>query len=155
MVAQELGWRFVDTDEQIEEREGQSIPELFSTRGEAYFRQVEREIVQAACRRQHLVISTGGGAVLDPLNRAAMREGNLVVWLRACPETLYRRLRAQVATRPLLRSDDPLGRLKAMEAERRPYYEEVCHLTIDTDERTPQEVAVLLWEYVRQWKKKP
>lgn len=152
-MARKLHWRFVDTDTEIERQEGQRIPQLFQKRGEAYFRVLERRVVQEVCARRHWVISTGGGAVLDPANRTAMRDRNLVIWLRATPETILERLRWSVHTRPLLTAPDPLARIREMAAERHNEYSLASHAATDTDEKSHEAVAQELWNQVTAWKK--
>ena len=151
-MARRLRWRFVDTDAEIERQEQQRIAHVFRDKGEAYFRDLEQRVVTDICAQQHLVISTGGGAVLDPSNRTAMRARNLVIWLRATPETIYSRLKWSVHTRPLLKAADPLARIRAMADERHDDYDEACHVAVATDGKSHEAAAELLWEQVEAWK---
>ena len=105
------------------------------------------------CAQRHAVVSTGGGAVLDPANRAAMRTGNLVVWLRATPETILERLKWSVHTRPLLKAPDPLARIRAMAEERHHDYSQASHVSVETDGKSHEAAADLLWQEVEAWKK--
>ena len=154
-MARKLNWRLVDTDSEIERQEKQRITHIFRDQGEAYFRDVEQRVVREICAKRHCVVSTGGGAPLDPENRAAMRARNLVIWLRATPETIFNRLKWSVHTRPLLKADDPLARIQAMAAERQPIYSETCHVTAATDDRSHEAVAEFLLEQVEAWKTPP
>lgn len=145
ILAARLGWPAVDTDQLIVQRFGRSIAEVFRDEGEAVFRAVEREVVAACCRGSRQVVSLGGGAPVDPTNRAAIRRGNVVVRLAASPETILARLRGSPGAeeRPLLAGADPLGKIRTLLAERETAYA-IADLTIDTEERSPAEVAELI-----------
>lgn len=149
MLAKRLGLRFVDTDRLVEQMTGRSVPDLFRQDGEAAFRQVERAAVQRACADRWQVISTGGGAFLDPRSRETLRYGNLVIHLRVSPETVVERLRNSHGgrPRPLLNTDDPLQRVREMMAARRRAYG-FAHVGLDVDQRTTFGVAA---EIARHW----
>ena len=102
--ATRLGRGFVDTDDLVESTTGMRVAEIFETQGEPAFRELERVAVADACASpEPLVIACGGGAVLDPDSRRALRDAGLVVWLRAAPEVLSGRVGQDGgATRPLL-----------------------------------------------------
>lgn len=153
MLARRLGWRLVDTDSEIERQEKQRITQIFKDKGEAHFRAVERRIVREICDRRNHVVSTGGGAVLDPDNCAAMRAHNLVIWLCATPETIFNRLKWSVHTRPLLKAADPLARIRAMAEERKEAYTQASHLAVHTDGKSHEAAADLLWQEVEAWRK--
>lgn len=80
-LGRRLAWPVEDVDELIEAREGQSVADIFASRGEPYFRAAEREAVRALLPRRQVVVATGGGTFADPLNRASIREDGAVVWL--------------------------------------------------------------------------
>lgn len=142
LLAARLGRPFVDTDALIEEQAGCSIPSIFAAEGEEGFRQREADVIASLRERDGLVVATGGGAVLGPENRAALREGGVVVWLEAAPEVLVERAKAQgVARRPLLAGTDPLERLRRLAAERSGAYRETAHLRVRTDDATVGEVV--------------
>lgn len=143
-VAGRLGWRFVDTDAEIERRSGRTISEIFGSDGEPRFREIEREVVAELATEDATVISTGGGVVLDPASRRDLRRRGVVILLEAQPDTIVQRLRrgaASGAVRPLLAGDDPAARVRALKEYRQPFYAEAAHWTIQTDLLTPQEVA--------------
>lgn len=133
-LARRLGWPFVDSDHVIEERIGCSIREFFSREGEDRFRDVEQEVIAELCTRDG-VLATGGGTVLREANRASLRTGGPVVYLRAGPDELFRRLRHD-RNRPLLQVADPLGRLRDLHAHRDPLYREVATFVIETGRPT-------------------
>jgi len=127
-----LGRLFVDTDEEIAAVTGSTIAEIWSNEGEEKMRAVESTVLaEAIASPSPSVISVGGGAVLDPENRAAIAEAGDVVWLRARLDTLAARL-GDGAGRPLLAAD-PAAALGRIEPERRPLYEEVANAVVDVD----------------------
>jgi shikimate kinase len=138
-----LGWEFVDTDLEVERAVGMRIHDIFAAQGEPGFRSLERAAVRAALSGDSRVIAVGGGAVLDPGNRQAMRSGNLVVLLEAAAGTLHDRLAAAEGDepRPLLAGEDPRGRIASLKAEREPIYRETARIVVDTDGIDADEVA--------------
>lgn len=142
-LATALDWEAIDLDKQIEERANDSIPNIFRKGGEAAFRVLESELVEAASERANVVVATGGGAVLAESNRAAMRRRGFVVCLDARPETVFERLRsdnAAVEERPLLAGDNPLSAIMELKAKRDPVYFQADFI-IQTDDMTPDQVT--------------
>ena len=134
----------MDVDHEIERYLGCEIRTYFEREGEAAFRDVEQRILgELLMAGEPMVLATGGGAVLREANRAALRGGTTVVYLRATPDELARRL-ARDTSRPLLQVADPRQRLRELFAVRDPLYREVAHLSIDTAHRTAMTVANLL-----------
>ncbi|MBX3586215.1 MAG: shikimate kinase [Ramlibacter sp.] len=129
-LSRRLALSFHDSDHLIEERIGCSIRSYFDQHGEDAFRDIEEAVIAEMMTQAGAVLSTGGGAVLRAPNRAAMRQGH-VVYLRASPEELHRRLRHDV-NRPLLQVADPLGRMRELYSARDPLYCETAHFRIDT-----------------------
>lgn len=139
-LARALGRPFVDTDARLEADTGRSVAALISDEGEASFRRREAEVVRSVLAdATPAVVATGGGAVIDPDNRAAMTVAGLVVWLRAHPEELAVRV-ASGPDRPLL-GDDPMVALTRLTEDRDRWYQEVADVVIDTDGHTPDEVV--------------
>lgn len=139
-VARVTGRRCVDVDSEIERVEGRAIPEIFAAEGEAGFRDVEARVLrEVLASEEPLVVATGGGAVLRDENRAVMRERGTVVWLRATPETLLRRV-GDGSSRPLL-AGDPLGNLVRLLDERGAAYAAAAHEAIDTDDLPFDEIT--------------
>ena len=139
----------MDSDRCIEEMTGRSIPQIFEEDGEAGFRAVEREAISRIMGAQNQVVSTGGGAFVDPENREKLRNGNLVIHLQVRPETVVDRLRNSRSgrPRPLLESPDPLERVVRLMAERKEAYS-AAHVTIGVDDRSRYE---LVGELRRRW----
>ncbi|WP_222623024.1 shikimate kinase [Ramlibacter cellulosilyticus] len=130
-LSRRLGLPFFDSDHLIEERLGCSIREYFAREGEAAFRDVEEQVLRELAQGPSAVVATGGGAVVRPATREALRAGGKVVYLRSSPEELHRRLRHDTQ-RPLLQVADPLAKLRALHAERDPLYREAAHFHIET-----------------------
>ena len=123
---------FLDSDHEIERYLGCSIREFFDREGEAAFREVEERVIgETLAAPQARVVATGGGSVLRPANRAAMRAHSTVVYLHTQVDELARRLSRDTA-RPLLQVADPLRRLRDMHAVRDPLYAETAHFSVDT-----------------------
>jgi shikimate kinase len=140
LLAARLDLDFTDVDARIEADAGMPIPAIFASEGEAGFRARESRVLADTLQRQGQVIATGGGAVLDPGNRAAMRAAGLVVYLQVDPAEQLRRL-AGDASRPLLEVDDRPRRLAELQAQREPLYREVAALVLETSQRSPEDVA--------------
>ncbi|MFN3829107.1 MAG: shikimate kinase [Tepidimonas ignava] len=134
-LARRLQVPFVDSDAVIEDRIGCTIREFFEREGEEAFRDLEEAVLDELTQGPPCVLSTGGGAVLRPLNRQRLRARGRVFYLRSTPEELYRRLRHD-RTRPLLQVADPLQRLRDLYAVRDPLYRETAHYVIETGRPT-------------------
>ncbi|MER3398667.1 MAG: hypothetical protein C4316_09090, partial [Chloroflexota bacterium] len=147
LVAQRLGFRFVDLDTEIERQAGRSVPEIFKAEGEEAFRRYEAEALRRLGTEGNLVVATGGGVVLRPENRRLMAETGLVVCLEARPETITRRLANLAPTRPLLTGPDPAARIAGLKEYRQPFYA-TADWVVQTDLLTPEEAAT---EVVRAW----
>ncbi|MFZ5823838.1 MAG: shikimate kinase [Bacillota bacterium] len=142
LLAERLGRPFVDTDELVVQQTGRSIADLFATEGEAAFREREAAVIAQVTAHDGQVIATGGGAVLRPENREALRRTGLVIWLDAPPEALYQRARAQgLERRPLLAGPNPLGKLRALAAGRAEAYQAAAHVRLQTDAKIPASIA--------------
>jgi shikimate kinase len=141
-LARRMGRPFVDTDDWIVRRAGRSIAEIFAAEGEAGFRAREAAVIAEVAARDGLVIATGGGAVLLPENRAALRQKGLVIWLDAPPEEVYARTIHSAGThRPLLAAPDPLRRLQELARERAPLYAATAHHRIWVADKSPAMVV--------------
>lgn len=141
-LARRLGASFIDSDQEIELRLGCSIREFFEREGEESFRDVEQatlnELTQAQTPAELLqpapatvVLSTGGGSVLRPANRVALRSCGKVVYLHSQADDIFKRLRHD-RNRPLLQVGDPLQRLRDLYAVRDPLYRETAHFVVET-----------------------
>ena len=137
-LAERTGMEWVDMDALIEARQGKTIPEIFAEQGEVGFRVIERELVQELSARSHLIISTGGGVVLNPDNMADFEKTGLVVCLTASPETIFQRLENDTS-RPLL-SGDKKTQIADLLEKRKPLYAAIPH-QINGDRLNPAQRA--------------
>lgn len=131
-LARRLQKRFVDADVELEHRLGVSIPTIFEIEGEAGFRDREEATLAELTQLTGVVLSTGGGAVLRPANRARLKENGTVIYLHADPAILWERLRHS-RNRPLLQTTDPRTRLATLYSERDALYREVADHVIESD----------------------
>lgn len=137
-LATALGVTFRDTDEDVVERAGKPISEIFLQEGEPHFRELEREAVRAALEEHTGVLALGGGAVLAEESRRLLA-GGPVVFLEMGVSEAVRRVGLD-APRPLLIMN-PRQQWRSLMEERRPLYTEVARHTVSTEQRTPGEVA--------------
>jgi len=144
LLAKQLGWDWIDADVEIERRAGKTIAQIFAEQGEPVFRDIEAQVIADLCCRDRLVIAAGGGAPMRPESRGAMREGGRVVWLTARPETILARMTGDATTaarRPNLTEKDPLEEILHVLQVREPIYREAAHWSVDTEGKTPDELA--------------
>jgi shikimate kinase len=131
-IARRLRKRFVDADTELEQRLGVSIPTIFEIEGESGFRDREESTIAELTIMIGIVLSTGGGAVLRPANRARLRENGTVVYLHAEPAMLWDRVRHS-RNRPLLQTADPMARLNQLYRDRDALYREVADHVIESE----------------------
>jgi 3-dehydroquinate synthase len=138
-VARALDRELVDMDKAIVERAGKSIPEIFRQEGEGQFRVLERQLCQELSEGQGHVVATGGGALVDKMNRELMIGSGTAICLDCSPAELYRRLEGDEG-RPMLWDDDPQERLRVLLHERSRAYSEIPH-HIDTTHKPVEQVV--------------
>ena len=139
MIAERLNMDFIDMDDEIVRREGASIPDIFRDRGEPAFRALERALSTELSERANLVISTGGGIVLNPDNIRDFSRTGSVFCLQAKPETILRRVEHDT-NRPLLQGGDRLAKISELLARRQTLYDTIP-LQIDTEGHKPADTA--------------
>ena len=120
-VARELSVPFLDSDAEIERAANMTIAEIFERDGEPFFREKETQVIRRLLKTQRCILSTGGGAFMSERNRKAIHDAGIAVWLKADLDLLWARVRHK-DTRPLLRTPDPYGTLKALYEARVPAY---------------------------------
>jgi shikimate kinase len=140
MVAHNLGFDFVDTDELIQSRAGCSINEIFTRSSEQVFRALERKLVEELATRKGMVISTGGGLPANPDNLASLKSHALVICLWLSAEKIWERVRHQ-SHRPLLHDAEPQQKIRELLAAREPFYRQ-ADVLINAELRPPREVAL-------------
>lgn len=144
LLARRLGLVFVDSDQVIEQHLGCAIRCYFEREGEGSFRNIEEAVLrEILVEKKYGVLATGGGAVLRVTNRERMRASSYVVYLRASPEEIFRRIQHD-KKRPLLQVQDPLKRLSEQYAERDPLYRQAAHFVMDSGRGTMHAIVNLL-----------
>jgi shikimate kinase len=130
-LAKVLHKTFYDADHEIERRTGVNIPLIFEIEGETGFRKREEAVIEELTGLDNIVLATGGGAVLSPANRSHLKNRGMVIYLHGQPDHLHQRTRRD-KNRPLLQTDDPRARLKALYVQRDPLYREVADWVEET-----------------------
>ena len=143
LLARRLKREFLDTDRMIEERAGQSIPNIFTDHGEDAFRSVEHQCVREAAGRTRAVIALGGGAITQDKNWNLISKVGILVCLQATPETILERV-SRKEDRPLLAGltrPQKLAKIRDLLSERAPYYDRADIKITSTDDRAPEHIA--------------
>lgn len=148
-LASLLRYEFVDSDHEIEARCGADIPWIFDVEGEEGFRKREEMVIDDLTRRQHIVLATGGGAILRECNRKAISSRGCVVYLKTSIDQQLART-ARDRNRPLLQTDNPRKILTNLMSIREPLYLEVADIIIETDHCGIKDVATRIVEQLRR-----
>ncbi len=138
-LANTLGFAWADSDQRIVENYGE-ISAIFEKQGEKYFRDIETETIKALCKKDGLVLSTGGGALLREENVKALKSSGKIIYLRATVATLLSRLQSDTQ-RPLLQECNLETRLQTLLKERAHAYESAADYTIDVDNKTVRQIV--------------
>jgi shikimate kinase len=138
-LAARLDLPFFDSDEEIEAAARETIEEIFANRGEAMFRDGERRVIARLLQGPVQVLSTGGGAFMDPATRRIIAARGVSVWLRAGLDVLFARV-SRRSNRPLLKTPDPRAVLAELIERRYPIYAE-ADVTVDSGEGPPDTTA--------------
>jgi shikimate kinase len=152
ILANTIGFDFIDSDRRLEDREGKSVNEIFREKGEKYFRALEETLIAGLCRRERIVVSLGGGSLVNEQNHQAVITAGILIYLRTDPQRLAQRL-ARKENRPLLRDEagerlsgeQLLGRIEALYKEREPTYRNADF----TFETTDVKVGITVDQIVR------
>ena len=146
-LAEKLGWPFLDTDAEVVRESGVSISDVVKEEGWEGFRDKEKGVIRHACTLDRHVVATGGGVVLDELNRERMKKAGVLVWLKAAPATIEERMlkdQHSVDFRPALTSKELIQEIKETLEHRRPYYEKAENLTIETNDVSIDEICNII-----------
>jgi len=153
MVARELGKRLkaqvVATDDLAQAREKETIHEIFKSKGEAYFRNLETEIIKEVSLRRGIIIDCGGGVVLRKENLQDLKTNGIVFYLQATPEVIYQRIKNE-GHRPLLKAPDPLGCIKELYQQRLPLYNQADY-TIDANDASIEGPVVEIMRHLDEF----
>ncbi len=151
-LAKAMAVPFVDADEEIVAAAGMSIADIFESYGEPTFRDLERRVIARLLDGPPGVLALGGGAFVDPVTRARVKERAVSVWLDADVDTLAERTGRKRAARPLLRDGDLRHRLATLLAERAPAYAE-ADLRVESSARPPEEIALAILALLERWRR--
>lgn len=146
-LARRLKRQFVDLDKVIEKTEGMKVKDIFSQKGESYFREREKQALEEVLKHEGQVIATGGGAIIDAENLGLLREKTLLVCLTASPDALLKRI-GSGSKRPLLKDADRKNRIEELLQLREEKYAQ-AHLSIDTTDLTINQVAERIIEMAK------
>lgn len=138
----------IDMDKKIEQMEGMSIPEIFETKGEDYFRQLETSLLIQLQKAHNTVVSCGGGVPLREINRQEMKKIGPVIWLNTSPETILNRVKRN-DRRPLLRGNKNIDFVKNMMDSRKDAYSEASDLVVDTDHKSIKQICYEILDFIK------
>jgi shikimate kinase len=147
VLSKKLHGKLEDMDVVIEKQEKMPIKEIFRTKGESYFRGLEKDIIQRLAGQEGYVVACGGGVFVDTDNIERMKESGTVVCLTSEPETILRRTSVN-ARRPLLNVDDPKKKIEELLEKRRSFYAQ-AHYTIDCDALSVDESAQAVMDILK------
>ncbi|GAV20973.1 shikimate kinase [Mariprofundus micogutta] len=148
-LAAKLDLPLIDLDEYIVEKADRSIPEIFEQDGELAFRKMETEALCEVISKP-AVIATGGGAVLSETNRRILQEHSPVIWLKASPEFLARRIEGD-SNRPLIAEGDTLKKLQEQVEVRYPLYEACADFVLPRGDMKKKQVLQAILEFLGDW----
>lgn len=148
-LAKQLNMDFYDTDEEIENRTGVDIGWIFDVEGEDGFRKRETAVIDELTQHSKIVLATGGGSIIELINRDMLKERGMVIYLRV--SLVHQETRTlNDSRRPLLRVDNRQEVLQKLQIERTPIYESLADLTVQTDQRTVRAVADDIIEFLKK-----
>ncbi len=139
-LAKKLSNKFYDSDNEIEQRTGVNIPLIFELEGEEGFRKRESQVISELVTLKNIVLSTGGGSVLDPNNRKALTDNGYIIYLKSTAEKLFNRT-ADDKRRPLLQTEGRLNKIKNILDEREPIYISMANKVIDTHDLSIKQIT--------------
>lgn len=147
-LLREYDMKVVEMDQELVERVGMTIPEIFSKYGEEYFRDEETKLLTECQKKSHMVVSCGGGVVLREKNVEIMKSCGIVVWLTAKPSTILERI-GNDENRPLLEGNKNISAIQLMLEKRLPCYEKAADLVVETDGRDTLDICREILKKVR------
>ena len=147
VLAKELKLDFYDSDLMIEQRAGADIAWIFDIEGEDGFRKREQKVIEELTLKTNIVLATGGGAIMTPENRNVLAARGTVIYLKTSLQQQYERTKRDTK-RPLLRTDNLIERLKDLDQERAPYYDELADVNFETDKLTAKLVVKNILKYI-------
>lgn len=150
-LAHLTGNRFYDSDIEIEKRTGADIPWIFEREGEKGFRKREAEIISSLCKFNDIVLSSGGGVVLNENNRRFLSENGIVVYLTVSVETQLKRIAHKGEARPLFIKHNSKEKLQELNEEREPLYKAIADFTYRMDSLKPRQVSIRILTDIKKF----
>lgn len=148
-LAKKLSYQFYDSDHEIEQRTGADIALIFELEGEGGFRKRETQVLSELVLLENIVLSTGGGAVLEPENRELLDANGMIIYLKSTAEKLHLRT-AEDKRRPLLQTGDRLSKIKEIMKQREPIYVSLAHEIIDTHNLTIKQITLKIIKLIKE-----
>ncbi len=148
ILAKRLGRPVVDVDQWVEQKEQRKISDIFEKEGEPHFRALEREAIRQVAQKEGVVITTGGGAVIDPINVEALKATGVLVALSSRPETIFKRVKNS-RHRPLLKGSDVFSEIQRLLEIRKPFYEK-ADFHFETDGKSSTQVAGMIMKALHE-----
>jgi shikimate kinase len=148
-LAKRLSKEFYDSDHEIEKHTGADIPLIFELEGEAGFRKRESSVLEELVSYKNIVLSTGGGSVLDPDNRKLFSDNGIIIYLKSTAEKLNKRI-ADDKRRPLLQADDRLNQIRKILDEREPIYLSLANEVIETQDLSIKQITQKILELIKK-----
>jgi shikimate kinase len=152
-LAKHLGKTFVDSDEEIINRTGVTVPHIFDIEGEAGFRLRETAAIRDIVGRDNMVLATGGGAVIEEQNRTMLQQNGIVIYLKASVYDLWQRTRHD-RNRPLLQINDPHAKLTELFNQRDPLYRQVSDIVVQSGKQSVHALMLHLVDEIDAFRKK-
>ena len=150
-LANSLNYYFVDSDQEIEDREKKSINDIFAQNGEKYFREAERKLIEEITSRdENIIISLGGGAFINKASREILQHRALIIWINASVNVILQRI-GNKANRPLLNQTDKRKTLEDLARKRFPIYSQ-SDLKFDTGEESHEVIIQKIKKYLKNEK---
>lgn len=148
VLACELGYSFIDSDEKIEEISQNSINQIFELYGEIYFRQLESSIIKNISKMDNQVIATGGGIIKSQINIYELKRNGIIIYLKASPEHIYNNLKDD-DSRPLLQVDNKIHTIKVLLNEREVLYEKYADITVDVSNKDIETINQIIFNNIK------
>jgi shikimate kinase len=151
LLAERLGLEFIDADDFLEKKTGKSIQRIFEEGGEDLFRQIESEVIAEIAQDDEVVIAAGGGAILREENVARLKQRGVLILLEADADTIHKRLTADTAKasqRPNLTDKDRYEEIRSLLESRKPYYDRVADVRLNTAKLTVAQVVDTIASYM-------
>jgi shikimate kinase len=151
ILAEKLKMNLIETDRMIEQEAGITIPEIFKKESETGFREREIAAVKKIAGEKRCIIACGGGIVLNWINIDRLSENSVIVYLKASPKTIQKRVSGEAGQRPLLIVEDQLKTIKEMLKSREPFYRHAAEITVNTTRLNPDAVAETILEELKEY----